>query len=177
MTAATAKEPTEWLSVVPEQTAQSWSNDPLPLESLAPDFEAIPRDKTGARAAAVLALYQSDLTNRPANQCLEWVVTEIGLNTKLRRFAHSLAQESDNQRSELDNRLNRYSRRRNMDQSSPVARNILRTAIVEMDLYPSTRAAVVISEAVKLCQMFDTHDTGRFVNGVLGAVVRDDSSK
>ena len=176
MTAATTREPNDWLSAVPAQTGPPSSNDSLPLESLAPDFEAIPRGKTGGRAAAVLALYESDLTNRPANQCLDWVASEIGLGSKLRKFALSLAQEADSRRPELDNRLNYYSQRRTMEESSPVARNILRTAIAEMDIYPTTRAAVIISEAVKLCQMFDTHDTGRFVNGVLGALVRDDSS-
>ncbi len=177
MTAATAKDSSKWLSAVSAEKAQHWSNDPLPIESLTPDFEAIPRGKTGGRAAAVLALYQSDLTNRPADQCLEWVASEIGLDTKLRNFASTLAVAVDNRRSKLDARLNRFSQRRTMEETSPVARNILRTAIVELDLYPKTRAAVVISEAVKLCQMFDTYETGRFVNGVLGAIVRDESSR
>ena len=173
MTAATAREPTDWLSAVSDQAPGTWSEDPLPLESLAPDFEAIPRDKTGGRAATVLALYESDLTNRPASQCLDWIAREIGLNSKLRKFAHSLIQQADNQRSNLDRRLNRYSQRRTISQTSPVVRNILRTAMVEMDLFPATRPAVIVSEAVKLCRMFDTRDAGRFVNGVLGAVIRD----
>ena len=54
-----------------------------------------------------------------------------------------------------------------------MVRNVLRTALVEIDEYPRTSTAVIVSEAVKLSQMFDTHNTGRFVNGVLGAVVRD----
>ena len=60
-----------------------------------------------------------------------------------------------------------------MSDTLPVVRNILRIALVEMDLYPKTSIAVIISEAVKLSQMFDTHGSGRYVNGVLGALVRE----
>lgn len=144
------------------------------MDSDAPDFAAIPRDKTGARAAAILTLYESDLTNRPVAHCFDWIATEIRLSNKLRRFALSLADEAEKQRGKIDRQLNRYSRRSNMAEVLPVIRNILRIALIEMEMYPKTRTAVVISEAVKLAQTFDTHTSGRFVNGVLGAIVRDE---
>ena len=161
------------MSAVPPDQARSRSSSDSNVDSDAPDFGAIPRDKTGGRAAAVLALYQSDMTNRPVNQCLNWVAAEIGLNKKIIRFARTLAEAAENDRAELDRRLNRFARGWTMAEASPVVRNVLRTALVEMDEYPNTSTAVVISEAVKLSQMFDTHNTGRFVNGVLGAVARD----
>ena len=173
MTAPPVDEHRNWLSPVPPDRVRSWASDASTIASGAPEFAGIPRDKTGGRAAAVLALYQSDMTNRPVEQCLEWIASEIGLNRKLRRFTHSLAMAVEKDRSKLDRRLDRFSRRWTMAEASPVVRNILRTAVVEMDAYPKTSAAVVVSEAVKLSQMFDTRHTGRFVNGVLGAVVRD----
>lgn len=173
MTAPPISEHRNWLSAVSPDRVRSWTRDASTIDSGAPDFAGIPRDKTGGRAAVVLALYQSDMTNRPVEQCLEWIVSEIGLNRKLRRFAQSLATEAEKDRAKLDGRLDRFSRGWTMAEASPVVRNILRTAVVEMDTYPNTSAAVVVSEAVKLSQMFDTRNTGRFVNGVLGAVVRD----
>ena len=162
-----------WLSSITAERAVTNSSEALIRDADAPDFGAIPRDKTGSRAAAVLALYESDLTNRPAVQCIEWVSDEIGLSKKLRRFAFSLADHADRERIRIDRRLNRYSKHRTMAEASPVARNILRAALVELDLYPKTKVAVVVSEAVKLTQIFDTQRAGRFVNGVLGAMVRD----
>lgn len=173
MTASPVKDHSNWLSAVPPDQARSRSRNDSNFDSEAPDFGAIPRDKTGGRAAAVLALYQSDMTNRPVDQCLEWVATEIGLNKKIVRFARILAESAENDRAELDRKLNRFARGWTMAEASPVVRNVLRTALVELKSYPNTSAAVVVSEAVKLSQMFDTHNTGRFVNGVLGAVVRD----
>ena len=162
-----------WLSAASTEIAGSRSPYSSADATNAPDFEAIPRDKTGGRAAAVLSLYEADLTNRPAVQCIDWVTSEMRLNRKLRQFAYSIAAEVEDRRPELDRQLNRYSRRSPMSDTMPVVRNILRIALVEMDLYPKTSTAVVISEAVKLSQMFDTHGSGRYVNGVLGALVRD----
>ncbi len=170
MTSARANETSNWLSAVSDERARAWPRD---IDSDAPDFEAIPRDKTGARAAAVLSLYESDLTNRPVMQCVEWVVSELGLSKKSKQFVSSLVTEVEERRTELDRRLNRYSKRRTMQEASPVVRNVLRTALVELEMYPKTRTAVIINEAVKLSQMFDAEGSGRFVNGVLGAIVRD----
>lgn len=170
MTSARANETSNWLSAVSDERARAWMGD---LDVDAPDFEAIPRDKTGARAAAVLSLYESDLTNRPVTQCVDWVMSEMGLNKKSRQFVSSLTTEVEERRTDLDRRLNRYSKRRTMQEASPVVRNVLRTALVELEMYPKTRTAVIINEAVKLSQMFDAEGSGRFVNGVLGAIVRD----
>ena len=170
MTSTRAHESSNWLSAVSDERARAWGRD---VGSDAPDFDSIPRDKTGFRAAAILALYESDLTNRPVLQCVEWVVGEMGLSARSKRFVLSLATEVEERRSELDRRLNRYSKGWTMEEASPVVRNVLRAALVEFDLYPGTRTAVIINEAVKLSQMFDAQGSGRFVNGVLGAIVRD----
>ncbi len=162
-----------WLSAASTEGSGSRSPNLVGDDPNAPDFEAIPRDKTGGRAAAVLSLYESDLTNRPAAQCIDWVTSEMQLNRKLRQFAYSIAAEVEDRRSELDRQLNGYSRRAPMSETLPVVRNILRIALAEMDLYPNTSTAVIISEAVKLSQMFDTQGSGRYVNGILGALVRD----
>ncbi len=173
MTSTRAHESWKWLSAVSNDRAREWMRDKVPFDADAPDFEAIPRDKTGARAAAVLSLYESDVANRPVSQCFEWVAAEMGMSKKSRQFAYSLATEVEDRRIELDRRLNRYSKRRTIHEASPVVRNVLRTALVELEMYPKTRTAVIISEAMKLSQMFDYEGTGRFVNGILGAMVRD----
>ena len=51
-----------------------------------------------------------------------------------------------------------------------VDRAVLRLAVFEGFLERSVPFAVAISEAVDIAQTFGTEDSGRFVNGVLGAV-------
>ena len=51
--------------------------------------------------------------------------------------------------------------------------NVLRLAAFELAERPDVPVAVVINEAVELAKRFSTDDSGRFVNGVLAALVDD----
>jgi len=53
-----------------------------------------------------------------------------------------------------------------------VDRAAVRLALYEGVVARSTPLAVAISEAVELAKSFGTEDSGRFVNGVLGRIVR-----
>jgi N utilization substance protein B len=52
-----------------------------------------------------------------------------------------------------------------------IDRLLLEMATFEIRCRPQTPAAVAINEAVALAKRFSTEDSGRFVNGVLSAVV------
>jgi N utilization substance protein B len=51
--------------------------------------------------------------------------------------------------------------------------NVLRLGAFELAHRPDVPVAVVIDEAVELAKRFSTDDSGRFVNGVLSALVAD----
>lgn len=52
-----------------------------------------------------------------------------------------------------------------------IDRAILRLGLHELDQHPETPTAVILNEAVELAKRFSTEDSGRFVNGVLAALV------
>lgn len=52
-----------------------------------------------------------------------------------------------------------------------IDRAILRLALHELAERPDTPTAVVLNEAVELAKRYSTEDSGRFVNGVLAALV------
>ena len=52
-----------------------------------------------------------------------------------------------------------------------VDRNVLRMALFELQHTP-TPVRVIINEAVELAKQYSTEDSGRFVNGLLGHLVR-----
>lgn len=52
-----------------------------------------------------------------------------------------------------------------------IDRNVLRLGAYELAARPDVPVAVVIDEAVELAKRFSTDDSGRFVNGVLSALV------
>ena len=51
--------------------------------------------------------------------------------------------------------------------------NVLRIGAFELAERPDVPTAVVLDEAVSLVKQFSTDDSGRFVNGVLAALVAD----
>jgi N utilization substance protein B len=60
-----------------------------------------------------------------------------------------------------------------LDQIPPVDRNVLRMGIFELMLFKQVPPKVVINEAVELAKTFGGESSGKFVNGVLGALYKE----
>jgi N utilization substance protein B len=122
------------------------------------------------RRAAVFALYQHDLTGRPLDD-----VFERDAGTFTRALAHATVDNAP----ELDERIGQYARGWAIDRIAPLERAILRTALLEMlhpDLVEADHpipAEGAIDEAVETAKAFCGADAPGFVNGILGAVLRE----
>jgi N utilization substance protein B len=122
------------------------------------------------RRAAVVALYQHDLTGRPLAQTLA-----SGDSLFVRALAHAAADRCE----ELDEVIDRHSHGWAVSRIQPLERSIMRVALIEM-LHPDAVPADepippegAIEEAVESAKTFCGADAPAFVNGVLGAVLRD----
>jgi N utilization substance protein B len=122
------------------------------------------------RRQAVFALYRHDLTGRPLDDVFE---------DDAPTFTRALAHATSDHASELDQHIERYARGWPVDRIAPLERAILRTALLEMlhpDLVESETpipAEGAIDEAVETAKAFCGADAPGFVNGVLGAILRD----
>jgi N utilization substance protein B len=122
------------------------------------------------RRAAVIALYQHDLTGRPVEQTL-------GTNDSL--FVRALACTAAERAQELDTVIDRHAHGWSVQRIQPLERSIMRVALVEM-LHPQEApgdepipAEGAIEEAVESAKRFCGPDAPGFVNGVLAAVLRE----
>jgi N utilization substance protein B len=126
--------------------------------------------RTDQRRAAVFALYQHDLTGRPLDDLFERDAAPF-----TRALAHATADNQD----DLDERIARLSKGWALERIAPLERAILRAALLEMEhpeLVEGERpipAEGAIDEAVELAKAFCGADAPRFVNGVLGAALRE----
>lgn len=59
------------------------------------------------------------------------------------------------------------------DRIAMVDRNVLRIAAFEILFEPELAPAISVSEAVVIAKKYSTAESGRFVNGVLGRLVRE----
>jgi N utilization substance protein B len=122
------------------------------------------------RRAAVFALYQHDLTGRPLGKVL-------GKNASLLTLAlsHAAADRAD----ELDEVIDRHAHGWSVQRIQPLERSIMRVALIEM-LHPDVAPGETpippegaIEEAIESAKTFCGSDAPGFVNGVLGAVLRE----
>jgi transcription antitermination protein NusB len=122
------------------------------------------------RRAAVVALYQHDLTGRPLEQTL---------NRDASAMTRALARATCEHETELDVLLDRHSHGWSVERIQPLERSIMRVALVEMlhpELIPAEEpipAEGAIEEAVESAKVFCGSDAPAFVNGVLAAVLRE----
>jgi N utilization substance protein B len=122
------------------------------------------------RRAAVVALYQHDLTGRP-------LAETFGRNDSI--FVRSLAHAAADRAQELDEVIDRHAHGWSVQRIQPLERSIMRVALIEMlhpDAVPGLEpipAEGAIEEAVESAKTFCGAEAPAFVNGVLGAVLRD----
>jgi transcription antitermination protein NusB len=121
------------------------------------------------RRAAVIALYQHDLTGRELTDSFAPNDSQF-----VRALAHAAAQHAE----ELDEVIDRNAHGWSVGRIQPLERSILRVALVEMlhrDAVPSDEPIPpegAIEEAVESAKLFCGSEAPGFVNGVLGAVLR-----
>jgi N utilization substance protein B len=122
------------------------------------------------RRAAVFALYQHDLTERPLSETLTATATPL-----TRSLAHAAADLAP----ELDELIARHARGWSVERIAPLERSILRVALVEMlhvDAVEADRPIPpegAIDEAVESAKKFCGAQAPGFVNGILDAVLRE----
>jgi transcription antitermination protein NusB len=122
------------------------------------------------RRAAVWALYQSDLLGRPLDETLPH---------DTHAFTRLLAQAARDHQAEVDELISRHAEGWSLERIAPVERSILRVGLLELlhpDAVPGEQPIPpegAIDEAVETAKRFCGADAPAFVNGIMGAVLRE----
>lgn len=74
---------------------------------------------------------------------------------------------------EIDAYITKYATEWPLDQITIVDRNILRIGVYELIYNDDIPAKVAINEAIEIAKTFGSDASGKFVNGVLGAIFKD----
>src|SRR4051795_12309316 len=119
--------------------------------------------RSDQRRAAVVALYQHDVTGRPLT---EVVPRDASLFTK------ELVEGVEVEQEDIDALNERYSEGWTLDRIAPVERSILRVALHEMLHRVDVPDEVAIDEAVEAAKELCAAEAAGFINGILGAIER-----
>ncbi|MBU1148677.1 transcription antitermination factor NusB, partial [Patescibacteria group bacterium] len=74
---------------------------------------------------------------------------------------------------EIDQLITKYAPEWPLDQITTVDRNVLRIGVYELKFDDDIPPKVAINEAIELAKTFGGESSGKFVNGVLGAIFKD----
>ena len=89
-------------------------------------------------------------------------------------FAQRLALTTVENIDEIDSKINEYSSGWTVDRITKVSLSILRIAVCELLYMDDIPVGVSINEAVELAKTYAGKDDSQFINGVLGAVSRNE---
>lgn len=95
-------------------------------------------------------------------QVIDWL--------RVAAFAHRLTIGIDSRQKDVDAALAVFAKGWGLERQVSVDRSILRIAAYEMLFMPSIPVSVSINEAVELAKKYSTAESGKFVNGMLGAL-------
>lgn len=132
----------------------------------------------GRRARRILLqrLYEEEMNPHLATVDSRLSEEGVALGEEAIAFVVRLFDGVTERRLELDRKIDEYARRGGwaVERLSLIDRIILRAALYEIFYTESPNVKVVINEAVELAKTFSTDRSGRFVNGVLGRIVRSE---
>ncbi len=127
-----------------------------------------------SREMALQTLFQLDFNTADQGEALEAVLGENNnLAEKTREYTEYLVAGTQEHLAEIDDIIAEVSNEWKIDRMAGIDRNIARMAIYEMNFGTEQLPPnVVINEAVELAKVFGTEESSRFVNGILGALVK-----
>ncbi len=113
----------------------------------------------------MMLLYEAESKRISASEVLAAQISQADELTTL------LVEGVEQHRGRLDEAIGAYAKDWTLARMPTIDRNVLRIAGFELLGRPDVPVAVVLNEAVELAKRFSTDDSGRFVNGVLSALV------
>lgn len=131
-----------------------------------------------ARSVVLQTLFEWDTSGAPEAGVPEMLarnVEEFGGEDTDRPFMEALLSGVLAKRADLDLVITKAAPDWPIDKIAPVDRNILRIGLFELLFADRAQvpAKVAINEAIELAKVFGGDSSGRFVNGVLGAVYKE----
>jgi N utilization substance protein B len=126
--------------------------------------------RRACREVALKALYEIEIGRQPFDDAIRHAFEDEAMAPSAGAFAEDLVKGVMDKKEEIDAKLAALSHEWALERQACIDRNAMRIAAYELLYCPSTPPAVVINEAVELVKKFSTNESGRFVNGVLGAL-------
>src|SRR5262245_14989397 len=127
-----------------------------------------------AREIALQVLYQLDLQGESSPEPhLPEFWSRHPVDAEARAFAEALVRGTKLHEDKIDGMIAQYAENWDIDRMAVVDRNILRQGIFELLWMDDVPPKVAINEALEIAKKFSTHESSRFINGVLDRIHKE----
>jgi transcription antitermination protein NusB len=133
-----------------------------------------------ARTLAMQSLYQWDFLEKPADgvdKIIGYIRNEFAPEFDDHDYVESTVRGVIEHSKDIDEKLNHFAPDWPLDSMTLVDRNILRIGVYELLYNQNIPSKVAINEAIEIAKSFGGETSGKFVNGVLGAIFKDQMSQ
>ena len=129
-----------------------------------------------AREIALQALFQFDFTKNDDEYLIEMLIKETkGLNQQSILFTRVIIKGTIANLEAIDATIKTVSNDWKIERMAAVDRNIVRMAVYELKFNSEdTAPKIIINEAIEIAKIFGSDESSRFVNGILGALLKKD---
>jgi N utilization substance protein B len=128
--------------------------------------------RTQAREIAFRILFQKDLRGKAMSEILSLIKIPRVWDEKTVSFFLQLTKGLETKLEEVDQILSEIIEGWSLYRLASVDRNVLRIATYEILFLPEVPVTVAINEAIELGKRYGTEESGKFINGVLGRLVK-----
>lgn len=127
-----------------------------------------------ARVSVLQALYAYELGGGSRKFVLEEIVREhLSKDKKPREFAENLFGKVLDLESKTSEIIGRHTKNWDFSRIAVIDGLLLRMAVTEFLHFDDIPPKVSINEAIDIAKSFSTDESGKFINGVLDAILRD----
>lgn len=129
-----------------------------------------------ARTIAMQTLFSWDFNGKREenlNNLIEQNFRQFAPKFNDHGFVKSIISGVIENEKEIDQYIIKYATEWPLDQITIVDRNILRIGVYELVFDKDIPAKVAINEAIEIAKTFGGESSGKFVNGVLGAIYKE----
>lgn len=133
------------------------------------------RKRTLSREMVLKILYQAEMTRRDITTAKDvfWSEKEK-VEPVVKEFADYLALGVEKNLVHIDNMIKKYATNWQIDRMAVIDRNVLRLGVFELLFAEEIPPKVSINEMVDLAKKFGDAESGKFVNGILDKIHKEE---
>jgi N utilization substance protein B len=135
------------------------------------------KNRRKAREAVLGVLYEVEVGKADPQASMGHLEAFEELSEDLGQYARELVAGIFERRDELDRIIVENLKGYDLQRIAAVDRNLLRIAVYELFHRPEVPPRVTLDEAIELAKKYSTAESGKFVNGVLAAVLERSPKK